>query len=258
MTALNKPFPHVSQENLLERLFYKPYTPKQVRDLNFIDPLTNDEEDPPLESDWHVASMALLVGILRDYWAKCDDIYVSGNTVVRFDPSQRRKCRGPDLYIVKGVIDNGFRRSWISWEENNLTPNFILELTSVSTAEFDVTGKKTIYEQELKTPEYMVYNPETEELKGWRFDNKNHYQTIMPNQEGRLWCDEIGLWLGIAEYQFFKNRKAVKTPRFFDSHGQLILTRDEAETQRADKETQARRKAEAEITRLKALLEGKL
>ena len=110
--------------------FYQPFKPQipvteKTENLKWIndesqwinDDLT-EEEDPPLESDWHVAAMALLVHILRDFWTDRDDIYVSGNTVVRYDPNQQKRFRGPDLYVIKGVTDKSFRRSWASWEES--------------------------------------------------------------------------------------------------------------------------------------------
>ncbi|MCP4700977.1 MAG: hypothetical protein GY862_29600 [Gammaproteobacteria bacterium] len=205
-----------------------------VSDLEFMEYLDDeDEEDPPLESDWHVAVVFLLTGILRDLWTGQDDIYVSGNTVVRFDPSGKCKFRAPDLYVVKGVKDKGFRSSWNTWEEDGLTPDFILELASESTAQFDVNAKKDIYEKHLKTQEYVVYNPDTEEFKGWRLTNKC-YQPIIPDKEGKLWCDEIGLWAGLSEYRFSGDQKPVKTPRFFRKDGQLVLSRDEAAELRAD------------------------
>jgi len=66
-----------------------------------------------------------------------------------------------------------------------------------------------------------------------------------PNEQGWLWCDEVGLWLGVVEHQFPRATSLVKTPRFFHKEGQLVLTAKEAEAC-------ARRAAEA--ARLKALL----
>ena len=153
-----------------------------------------------------------------------------------------------------------------------------------------MSTKKAIYEQDLKTPEYVVYNPITDKLQGWRLKNEC-YQAIKPNKKGWLWCEELELWIGIIEHNFPRAKQAIKTPRFFAKDGQLILTRVEdtdkqvdvakkwAETsvkqakaaekraevavkqaeiaeKRAEAEAQARSWAEAEIARLKALLEG--
>jgi Uma2 family endonuclease len=229
-----------------EELPYTAPATKPTVDLDHVD--YEIEEEPPLESDWHVAAMVLLINILRYFWRQRRDIYVSGNTAVYFDPNQNKKrhFRGPDLYVVKGVSKMP-RHSWVVWEEGNSSPDFILELASESTASFDVKGKKTISEKDLKTPEYMVYNPKTKQLRGWRLVT-NRYVPIQANEHGWLWCNELGLWLGLGEYDFLDGAGLVKTPRFFDKAGQLVLTEKETEAE-------ARRAAEAEVARLKALLE---
>lgn len=223
------------------------------------------EDGIPLESDWHLAAMTLLIEILRFFWQERRDVYVAGNMFVYFDPDQvkTRNFRGPDLFVVKGVKDDRFRRSWVAWEEEDLTPDWVLELASPSTVVFDLTDKKDIYEQILKTPEYNVYNPDSAELRGWRLE-AGHYVPIKPNEQGWLWCSELDLWLGVVDQRFPKHPEPMKTPRFFDPQGRLLPTRAEAaaqraeaEAQRAEAETQARRAAEAEIARLQALLAKK-
>lgn len=224
---------------------------------NFCDEDWLNEEDPPLESDWHVASMVLLLEIMEEYCKERTNVYISGNTAVRFDPHQRRNrnFRGPDFYVIKNV-PKGFRDSWVTWEENAFTPDFVLELASTTTVHVDLGRKKDIYEQVLKTPEYVIYNPHTQELLGWRLI-ANHYQPIQPNQDGWLWCEELGLWLGVTEHDFPRAVGPVKTPRFFEKNGQLVLTRAEAEAQARHLAEEARRAAEAEVARLQALLEQK-
>jgi hypothetical protein len=112
ISTWSEPLPTDSKFNSVE-------VPKDFESLDHSDEEWFLEEDPPLESDWHVAVVWLLIGLLRDYWAGHDDIYVSGNTVVHFDPAQRqgRVFRAPDLYVVKGVQNKGFRDSWTVWEE---------------------------------------------------------------------------------------------------------------------------------------------
>lgn len=199
------------------------------------------EDGVPLESSWHLDAMYLLIRILAYFWRDRQDVYIGGNMFVYFDPNQvkTRNFRGPDFFVVKGVPSNHPRKSWVVWEEGGLTPNFVIELASASTVEFDLTGKKDIYEQMLKTPEYIVYDPDSDTLRGWR-QVAGRYEPIAPNEQGRLWCNELGLWVGVAEYDFLKHATPLRVLRFFDPQGQLLLTRDEA--------------AEAELARLQALL----
>jgi Uma2 family endonuclease len=234
-----------------------------VLSLNESRPMVRGEDLPyadgiPLESDWHLAAMTLLIPILRYYWRDRRDCYVTGNMFVYFDPDQvkTQDFRGPDFFVVKGVKNNQFRKSWVVWEEDNVTPDFVIELASESTVKFDLTEKKSIYERILKTPEYIVYNPHTEALKGWRLTS-GRYTRIAPNEQGRLWSNELALWLGITEHLFPTQTAALKVLRFFDAVGNLVPTPEEAATQRAVAEAEARRNAEAEIDRLKALLAAK-
>ena len=218
------------------------------------------EDGVPLESSWHLDAMYLLIEILRYYWQDRLDVYIGGNMFVYFDPDQdkRRNFRGPDFFVVKGVKDNTPRKSWVVWEEEGLTPDFVIELASETTAEFDVGAKKKIYEQELRTPEYVVYNPVTEKLRGWRLVG-GRYVPVAPDPQGWLWCEELGLWLGTVEHTFVKHTRPVKVLRFFDTEGQLILSEKEAASAARRTAEAARQAAEAEVARLKALLkkEGK-
>ena len=223
------------------------------------------EDGIPLESDWHLAAMALLIEILRYHFRDRQDCYVAGNMFVYFDPDQvkTRNFRGPDFFVIKGVKNKQFRRSWVVWEENDLTPDFVIELASESTAKFDLTEKKAIYERILKTPEYVLYDPQTEELKGWRLKS-GRYAPIGPDPQGRLWSTELSLWLGVCDYTFPGQSESVKVLRFFEATGEVLPTPQEAASQQAELEARraaaeaaARRDAEAEIARLKALLAEK-
>jgi Uma2 family endonuclease len=244
------------------------------------------EDGIPLESDWHLAAMTLLISILRYFWRTRWDIYVAGNMFVYFDPEQvkTRNFRGPDFFVVKGVKDNHFRKSWVVWEEQGLTPDYVIELASASTAQFDLTEKKAIYERILETPEYVVYDPGTEVLRGWR-RVAGRYTPVKPDKRGWLWSKELDLWLGLADYTFPNQVEPTRVLRFFDIQGNMILTREEAEAQRAEmaergaqvaeqraeaaeqraeaaerraeNEAKARQAIEEEIARLKARLKTK-
>ncbi len=263
----------------------------QKKSLPAGDTLPYDDGEP-LESDWHVIVMNLLIGILRYYWWDRPDVYVAGNMFVYFDPDQvkTRNFRGPDVFVVKGVRHKNPRKSWVVWEEDGLTPDYVIELASESTAKFDVTAKRAIYERELQTPEYVVFDPLTQRLRGWLLDTRGRYQELAPDGRGWLWSEQLGLWLGKAEYLIGGHTEPLLVVRFFDPDGRMLPTeaeaavaqsqrearraeteaqradaeacraeaeaqRAETEARRADAEAAARRAAEAEIARLKALLQ---
>ena len=233
------------------------------------------EDGIPMESPWHSANMMLLIDSIRTVWRDRTDYYCGGNMFIYFSldqahqvieelgrgelpPPSRRAFRGPDFFVVLDVDGARPRDAWIVWEEQGRYPNVIVELQSPSTASYDEGRKKTLYEQTFRTPDYFCVDPVAMELKGWHLANK-HYATLTANDQGRLWCNELGMWLGWWEgiYQ----GKSGTWARLFDRDGDLVLTfgeaeaqRAEAEAQRAEAEAQRARTAEAENFRLRALL----
>ena len=72
---------------------------------------------------------------------------------------------------------------------------------------------------------------------------------------GRLWSEQLGvfhgLWHGVWE------EREDTWVRLFHADGSLVLTKDESESLKAENERQRADAAEAELARLRALLEGR-
>jgi len=209
----------------------------------------------PLETPWHRHQMNLLIDLIEqsmeergrtDYFAGGDMfVYYSYQQArdIAANPYDRRYFRGPDVFWVGGVDGRGDRKAWVSWEEGDRLPDVIVELLSPSTTKIDRTVKKDLYARVFRTPEYYLYEPETRKLEGFRLAGDS-YQPIAPNSMGRLWCEqlgvELGLWEGVASHM-----EAVWV-RLFDPEGRLVPTPEEAQRQRADAE---HRRAEVECQR---------
>ena len=209
------------------------------------------EDDIALESEWHRLTLNVLIDILCEHWQDRDGIYVGGNMFIYFDPEQAksRNFRGPDVFVVKGVSRPHLRRSWVVWEEDGLTPHFVMELTSSSNAADDFGVKKDAYERELNVPDYFVYNPETERLHGWRLHNGRYGDELTPDERGWLWSEQLGLWIGAGRYHDPRTQTPVRIPRFYNTQGQILPSKAEAQAQRAEVEAQ---RAEAEAQRAEA------
>ncbi|NET52134.1 MAG: Uma2 family endonuclease, partial [Merismopedia sp. SIO2A8] len=182
-------------------------------------------DEPELESDLHRDQIDLLLRLMRWYWRHRDDIYFSGNTTVYFDPDQRtnRNFRGPDLYVVFGAAKRN-RNSWMVWKEGNKYPDVVIELLSDSTAKTDRTTKKVLYQNEWHVQNYFWFHPETKEFQGFTLV-QGQYQIIQPNNQGHLWSDQMGVYLGIHSGEML---------RLFTDTGVLIPT--EAEEARSRQE----------------------
>ncbi len=197
-----------------------------------------EEDGEPLESDWHRLAMTLLIDVTVCHLGDRDDFFVGGNMFMYFDKRAKKKkkaVRGPDYFLVWDVSPRPARKQWVVWKENGQFPDLIIEMGSPTTIKIDKTAKKRIYEKKFRTREYFVYDPDTGELFGWRLEN-GRYQTIVPNEHGWLWCDELGLWLGT-----WRGRYQLKDEvflRFYDREGRLVPTAEEAQRLRADAEKQ--------------------
>jgi Uma2 family endonuclease len=215
-------------------------------------PPTNlpETDEQPLESRWHRACINLLIETVEVRLAGRKDFYAGGNMFIYYSARQvrHRDYSGPDFFFVQGegVDHDRPRQYWAIWDENARFPDVIIELLSPTTAEADRTTKKTLYERTFRTPEYILYDPDTQTLEGWRLV-KRRYRRIKPNDRGRLWSEELELWVGTWPGDF--QGHADLWLRFFDTDGNIVPTLGELERQRAEA-------AEAEVARLRQELQA--
>ena len=140
-------------------------------------------------------------------------------------------------------------------------PALVVEIASKKTVRRDVGPKRQAY-AELGVAEYLTFDPRHGQglaLHGYRLASQGRYQEIPPTAEGSLWLESIGLWVRAEE-----PIKALDGPllRLTTRTGERLLhLEEEAEAREAaeegwEAERQAREAAEAEIARLRALLDN--
>lgn len=199
-------------------------------------------DEPPLESDFHRDQIDLLIRLLRHWWADREDVYISGNLTIYYNQQQikTRDFRGPDFFVVLGT-EKKDRRSWAIWDEQGKYPNLILEILSDSTKSVEMGLKKDLYQNTFRTPDYFWFDPYTQEFQGFHLVD-GVYEPIPATAEGRLWSQQLSLYLGVWENRL----------RFFTAEGDLIPSPEELaaqERQRADQ-------ADQELAALKAKLKA--
>ena len=219
------------------------------------------DDGEPLETEWHTYELPLLRGLIHRVMAERDrtDFYVGANIFVYYSVEQAREVaeevhndlpkrafRGPDVFWVGGV-DGHERKVWLAWEEGERLPDVIFEMLSPSTARKDRTEKRDLYARVFRTAEYFLYEPDTGTLEGLRLADR-FYQPIPPDANGRLWSEQlgvfVGLWHGVVE------GKRYDWVRLFRPDGTLVPTQEE----RAENAEERAQNAEAELARLRALL----
>jgi len=203
-------------------------------------------------------------------------------------PSSHPKAtfRGPDVFFVDHV-SGGLREAWIAWEEGGRLPDLIVELLSPSTERIDRKTKMALYAQVFRTRNYFLFDPNNQTLEGYRLVG-NAYEPIAPDRQGRLRSAvlglDLGLWEGVVRTVESSEAEEGIWLRLFDPAGRLIPTlgeaaearaaaesaranteraqaaaegiRADAEHARADAERARADAAEAELKRLRSLLDG--
>ncbi|MDX2228900.1 MAG: Uma2 family endonuclease [Leptolyngbyaceae cyanobacterium bins.349] len=222
------------------------------------------DDGVPLESNRHRIAMNALIDSVMVALSDRPNFFAGGNMFVYYSRNQRMNedFRGPDFFVVLDV-EQRERQGWVVWEEGGRYPDVIVEFLSPSTARIDKVDKKDLYERVFHTADYFVYDPfDRNSLEGWHLNGSQHYQPLMPNDRGWLWCDSLKLWLGTWE-GVIQQEPGIGTChwlRFYTEAGEPVplsaeFAQQQAETerQRAEQERQraqvAQQQAEQERQR---------
>jgi len=210
-------------------------------------PITYPDADgtPMAESDPARDYLIYSVEALSIYFQNRNDVYVSGNLFIYYKQGVPSAVVAPDVFAIFGV-PNKKRLSYKVWEENNKTPDFILEITSLTTQENDEQEKPLKYAQ-MGVQEYFQYDPTGDylqpQLKGSRLVNGSYQPitgTILSDGVLSMPSQVLGLDLRLIDGEL----------RFYEPQtGKKLLSHKETEQARQEAE-QARREA---IPRLRDL-----
>ncbi len=211
-------------------------TAAELKEFGVTIPPTQDElpydDGELMESQRHKLQMELLIDALLPWLDEREDGFIGGNMFVYYSMAQvrNRDFKGPDFFAALGV-PKGERRSWVCWEEEK-TPDVVIELLSDSTAEADKGKKKLIYQNRMRVPEYFWYDPfAPEDRAGFRLQGGT-YQEIVPDSQGQLVSQVLGLALACWQGSF----KGVEATwwRWAQIDGTFLLTAEEQACQRAE------------------------
>lgn len=215
-----------------------------------------DEDGKPIaEGDIQRKYMLYATDVLGIYFQSRLDVYVSGNLFIYYEQGNPESVVAPDVFVVFGV-DNKDRRSYKTWEEQDKTPDFVLETTSKTTRTKDQGAKKGIYAF-LGVREYFQYDPTGDylnpQLQGLRLADGNYFPVAtntLPDGMSLL-SEVLGLELQVkaGEMRFYD----AATGQKLLSHEEEAAARQEAEAARQEAEA-ARQEAEERAERLAAKL----
>lgn len=205
----------------------------------------DSDGSPMTESD--ITRDYLIYGIeaLDRYFQAAANVYVSGNLFIYYEQGNPRAVVSPDVFVIFGV-EKKKRSSYKTWEEGGKVPDFILEITSRTTASEDRGLKKGLYAY-LGVREYFQYDPTADylrpSLQGFRLIDEN-YLPIAPKPDDHriiIPAETLGLDLCLA---------ADGAMTFYDPQtgAKLLSPRELDESRR-----QAEQRADRLAAKLKAL-----
>jgi Uma2 family endonuclease len=205
----------------------------------------DSDGEPMAESDFQLIPLIYAITALRMYFQERLDVYVAGDMLLYYEQGNPKAVVAPDVFVVIGAPKHR-RRSYMLWREPK-APDFILEITSMSTAGQDQGLKKGLYAY-LGVSEYFQFDPTADylnpSLQGLRLEG-GFYTPILPEEPSngtlRLYSETVGLYLELRNGEF----------RFITPNGQRLLSAEELEIAHRTEET-ARKAAEARIAELEA------
>lgn len=152
---------------------------------------------PMAESDLHRKEMTYLIEALTEHFRRVDDTYVAGNLFFYYKKGDPRAVVAPDLFVVKGVAKRD-RKVYKLWEEHR-SPCFVVEVTSDTTRDEDLSDKRTVYEL-LGVEEYFLFDPLGDyldpRLQGHRLVN-GRYRPAPLEADGSLVSRTTGVTLQV-------------------------------------------------------------
>ncbi|MBE8969894.1 Uma2 family endonuclease [Nostocales cyanobacterium LEGE 12452] len=206
-----------------------------------VTPIEYPDEDgkPMAEGDIQFSYLTYAINALQIHFQNHPDVYVAGNLFIYYEKGYPESVVAPDVFVVFGV-ENRDRRSYKTWEENNQTPNFVLEITSKTTRSKDQGAKKGIYAF-LGVREYFQYDPTGDylnpQLQGLQLVDGNYFPVAtntLPDGTVSLSSEVLGLELRLESGKL----------RFYNpATGQILLTHEEEATARQAAEEKAQRLA---------------
>ena len=194
---------------------------------------------PMAVSDLHLEILIRLLQALRAYFSEMPEVYVSGDILTYYIEGDPRAVCAPDVLVTFGIGQKQ-RQTYKVWEEGKV-PDFVMEFSSKTTYQNDLTDKMNLYAA-LGIPNYLLYDAEAlylpSPLMGFQLV-KGVYVPIPPGVDGSIHSDILGLDFHIRE----------RGLEVYDPVSEQWL-QTPAEIAEARAET-----AEAEVARLQAELE---
>ncbi len=201
-----------------------------------------------------------------------EDVFVGMDMLVYYREGEEPKSVVPDLFVSFDVPS--YVRDIYRIEEEGKPPDWVLEVASPTTFEYDVGDKKDLYE-EIGVGEYWVYDPQGDmhdpRLRGWVLGSAGYQELSDLGRPGvpvALWSEALALelhfdgsdlraWDPAIPGYLPRIREETRARQAAERRGDIAEAKLEVESlarqaaeQRAETEARARREKDARIAAL--------
>ena len=171
-------------------------------------PLTSAECLHPQEG-YHLPNSTFhddLAGNFKDIlgrrYASDPNVGVFRDLLIEWDlPELKDNC--PDTFVAFGIRDKEKNRRKFIVSNEGVRPGLVLEVVSPRYRKEDREIKVLQYAQ-ARVQEYLIIDRRTQggqvldEVLGYRLVGES-YQPISPDEEGRICCETVGLWISLQQ-----------------------------------------------------------
>jgi Uma2 family endonuclease len=147
------------------------------------------------EATPHATQRQITVQSLKQIEARRPDVHVFNELLVQYHHNNQLRQVVPDNMVVLGELDDHGRTNYaVELEPARLL--WTIDYVSAGNKRKDYADHFRKYEQELKVPYYLIYNPDTQDLRLYRHDG-SHYALVEANTQGRWALPELELEIAL-------------------------------------------------------------
>jgi len=208
----------------------------------FLNPQVGDQMT---QGKRHGDTARQIADLLEDFFRSAPDVLVTFDLKHLLGPGLSQPS--PDVSVIRGVHDKDADRESFDIEAEGVRPCLVVEVVSPLSSRIRRTDLKDKVEhyRQAGIPEYLIVDSKRRDrrfrLLGYRLDGFGppaQYQSIEPDEEGRLLSETTGLW-------FQASPDGVRVLISEHPSGRPLLTREEEEILRKAAEERAWIEAEA-------------
>jgi Putative restriction endonuclease len=172
-------------------------------------PLTEEEFLHPKEgyhlpnSTFHDTATADTKDILSRRYASDPTVGVFGDLLIKWDiPDLGDHC--PDAFVAFGIQNKEANRTEFLIPAEGVRPALIVEVVSPRYRTTDRVKKVRHYAR-AGVREYIILDRRKQrgeyidEVLGYRLDDEGQYLPLIPDEEGRVLSEAVGLWIGLQD-----------------------------------------------------------